>query len=348
LFTMRDVARLARVSVATVSAVVNGKTGVRPVLVSRVQDAMKALDYHPDQVARSLKVRRTTTIGVVIPDFASGFFMEVVRGVEDTARTAGYSILLCNSNDDVAQEQRHLGVLFSRRVDGILLAPTDPNATAQRHPRPNIPIVLFDRLPPGYQGPAVVIDNSGAAYNATKYLISLGHTRIAFISGRSDLSTGVDRADGFRTAMEEAGLAVRGDYFKRGDFKSDSGYKSGLELLRLEDPPTAIFSSNSQMTLGLLKAMQELGVQCPNDMSVLGFDDLVLAEGLSFGALMKPELTVIAQPAYQIGCQAASMLLTMLASGDNVNPEERKTVKLKADLYIRGSAAAVPVSTASR
>lgn len=341
MYTMRDVARLARVSVATVSAVVNGKKGVRPVLVSRVQVAMKALDYHPDQVARSLKVRRTTTIGVVIPDFATGIFMEVVRGVEDTARTAGYSVLLCNSNEDVAQEQRHLGVLFSRRVDGILLAPTDPYAMAQRHSRPNIPIVLFDRLPPGYQGPAVVIDNNEAAYKATKYLISLGHTRIAFISGPFDLSTGVDRADGFRKAMEEADLPVRGDYFKRGDFKANSGYIAGLELLGLEDRPTAIFSSNSQMTLGLLKAMQERGVECPSDVSVLGFDDLVLAEGLSFGALLKPELTVIAQPAYQIGCQATDMLLKMLSPTDGANPENSKIVKLKADLYVRGSAAPV-------
>jgi LacI family transcriptional regulator len=335
---MRDVARLARVSVATVSAVVNGKSGVRPVLVNRVQDAMKALDYHPDQVARSLKVRRTTTIGVVIPDFASGFFMEVVRGVEDTARAAGYSVLLCNSNDDVTQEQRHLSVLFSRRVDGILLAPTDPYAMAQRHSRPNIPIVLFDRHPPGYQGPAVVIDNSTGSYDATNYLISLHHKRIAFVAGRSDLSTGMERAEGFRRAMEEAGLPVRGDYFKRGDFKADSGYRAGLELLRLDEPPTAIFSSNAQMTLGLLKALQELGVVCPQEVSIVGFDDLVLAEGLSFGALLKPELTVIAQPAYPIGCQAASMLLGMLMPVDGEDPDNRKTVKLKAELYIRGSA----------
>jgi LacI family transcriptional regulator len=343
LYTMRDVARLASVSVATVSAVVNGKKGVRPVLVTRVQNAMKALDYHPDQIARSLKVRRTTTIGVVIPDFASGFFMEVVRGVEDTARRAGYSVLLCNSNDDIAQEQRHLGVLFSRRVDGILLAPTDPYAMAQRHSRPNMPIVLFDRLPPGYQGPAVVIDNSTASYEATKYLISLGHSRIAFISGRPDLSTGIERADGFRKAMEEAGLPVRGDYFKRGDFKADSGYRCGLELLRLDERPTAIFSSNSQMTVGLLKAMQERSVSFPDDVSILGFDDLVLSEGLSFGALLKPELTVIAQPAYQIGCQAAAMLLNLLTSSEEAIAEASRTVRLKAELYVRESAA--PLAT---
>jgi LacI family transcriptional regulator len=337
---MRDVARLARVSVATVSAVVNGKQGVRSVLVNRVQDAMKALDYHPDQVARSLKVRRTTTIGVVIPDFASGFFMEVVRGVEDSAGSAGYSVLLCNSNDDVAREQRHLSVLFSRRVDGILLASTDPYSMGRRHSRPNIPIVLFDRIPPGYAGPAVVIDNSRAAYQATKYLVSLGHTKIAFIAGRVDLSTGIERAEGFRKAMEEAGLPVRGEYVKQGDFKAESGYKSALELLRMDDRPTAVFSSNSTMTLGLLKAMQELGVPYPDEVSVCGFDDLVLTEGVSYGALMKPELTVIAQPAYQIGCQAAGMLLGMLAQPTGVDESaNEKIIRLNGELCIRQSAA---------
>jgi LacI family transcriptional regulator len=340
LYTMRDVARLARVSVATVSAVVNGKQGVRPVLVNRVQDAMKALDYHPDQVARSLKVRRTTTIGVVIPDFAGGFFTEVARGIEDTARTAGYSVLLCNSNDDLAQEERHLSVLFSRRVDGILLASTDPYSMGRRPFRPNIPIVLFDRVPPGYTGPAVVVDNRAAAYEAAKHLISVGHTRIALIAGRVDLSTGIERSEGFRKAMEEAGLPVRAEFVKQGNFKAESGYQAGLELLRMKDRPTAIFSVNSGMTLGLLKAMQELNVRCPDDVSLLGFDDLVLTEGFSFGELLKPELTVIAQPAYQIGCQATEMLLGMLVRPkDGHETAEASIAKLKAELYVRHSVA---------
>jgi LacI family transcriptional regulator len=341
LYTMRDVARLARVSVATVSAVVNGKQGVRPVLVNRVQDAMKALDYHPDQVARSLKVRRTTTIGVVIPDFAGGFFTEVARGIEDTARTAGYSVLLCNSNDDLAQEERHLSVLFSRRVDGILLASTDPYSMGRRPFRPNIPIVLFDRVPPGYTGPAVVVDNRAAAYAAAKHLISAGHTRIALIAGRVDLSTGIERSEGFRKAMEEAGLPVRAELVKQGNFKAESGYQAGLELLRMKDRPTAIFSVNSGMTFGLLKAMQELNIRCPDDVSLLGFDDLVLTEGFSFGELLKPELTVIAQPAYQIGCQAAEMLLGMLVRPkDGDETAGGSIVKLKAELYIRHSVTA--------
>src|SRR5208283_1011191 len=206
--TMGDVARLAGVSVATVSAVVNGKQVVRPVVVARVQEAMKALNFHPDHVARSLRVKRTTTLGVIIPDFSSGFFVDVLRGVEDAARNVGYSVLLCNSDDDVEQEQRHLRALLSRRVDGILMASTDLYSIADSQLRSNTPIVLFDRVPPNYRGAAVIVDNVDAAYRATQYLLHLGHRDIAFIAGRLDLSTASDRAEGFRRALEDAHLSL--------------------------------------------------------------------------------------------------------------------------------------------
>ena len=260
---MRDVARLAGVSVATVSAVVNGKQVVRPVVVARVQDAMKALNFHPDHVARSLRVKKTTTIGAVVPDFSSGFFVDVLRGIEDVARNLGYSVLLCNSDDNVELEQRHLRALLSRRVDGILLASTDLYSIAETQLRSGTPIVLFDRVPPGHRGPAVVVNNVEAAYNATRHLIDLGHSQIAFIAGRLDLSTATDRAEGFRKALEDAHLPLNGAYFKRGDYHPESGYRNGLELLRLQNPPTAIVSSNGLMTLGLLRAVHELHVRCP-------------------------------------------------------------------------------------
>jgi LacI family transcriptional regulator len=147
-YTMRDVARLAGVSVATVSAVANGKQVVRPTVVARVRDAMKALNYQPDHVARSLRVKRTTTIGVVIPDFASGFFVDVTRGVEDAARAAAYSVLLCNSDDDAEQEKLHVRTLQARKVDGILLASTDLYSIGQGQFGSDTPVVLFDRVPP--------------------------------------------------------------------------------------------------------------------------------------------------------------------------------------------------------
>lgn len=341
---MRDVARLAGVSVATVSAVVNGKQVVRPVVVARVQDAMKALNFHPDHVARSLRVKKTMTIGAVVPDFSSGFFVDVLRGIEDIARSLEYSVLLCNSDDNIEQEQRHLRALLSRRVDGILLASTDLYSVSDTHLRSATPIVLFDRVPPAYRGAAVVVDNVEAAYRATQHLIDLGHSRIAFIAGRLDLSTATDRAEGFRKALEDRHLALNGDYFKRGDYHPESGYRNGLELLQLQNPPTAIVCSNGLMTLGLLRAVHELDVRCPEQISVIGFDEPAPdTYGFSLSTLLRPELTVVAQPGYEVGKQAAQTLLTILNASESSAEEGNPLLTLKAELRIRKSTAVPPV-----
>ena len=342
---MRDVARLAGVSIATVSAVVNGKQVVRPVVVARVQDAMKALNFHPDHVARSLRVKKTTTIGVIIPDFSSGFFVDVLRGIEDAARNVGYSVLLCNSDDDVEQEQRHLRALLSRRVDGILLASTDLYSIADSQLRSGTPIVLFDRVPPSYRGAAVVVDNVEAAYRATEYLIQLGHRAIAFIAGRLDLSTASDRAEGFRRALENAHLPLNGAYFKRGDYHPQSGYQNGLALLKLQHRPTAIVCSNGLMTLGLLRAMHELQVRCPEEISIVGFDEPAPdSYGFSLSTLLHPELTVVAQPGHEVGQQAAQMLLRILTESDELVTDQSTVLTLKAELRIRKSVAVPTIS----
>jgi LacI family transcriptional regulator len=336
-YTMRDVARLAGVSVATVSAVVNGKQVVRPVVAARVQDAMKALNFHPDHVARSLRVKKTTTLGVVIPDFLSGFFVDVLRGIEDAARSVDYSVLLCNSDDDVEQEQRHLRALLSRRVDGILLASTDLYSVAGTQLRSGAPTVLFDRIPPGYQGAAVVVDNVDAAYRATQHLVELGHRSVAFIAGRLDLSTASDRCEGFRRALEDAHLPLNGAFFKRGDYHPQSGYQNGLELLRLPQPPTAIVCSNGLMTLGLLRAMHELHVRCPEQVSIIGFDEPAPdSYGFSLSTLLRPELTVVAQPGHEVGRQAAQTLLRILSETDPPSTEP-SVITLKAELRVRKS-----------
>lgn len=340
-YTMRDVARLAGVSVATVSAVVNGKQVVRPAVVAKVQDAMKALNFHPDYVARSLRVRKTTTIGVVVPDFSSGFFVDVLRGIEDAARSVGYSVLLCNSDEDVQQEHVHLRALLSRRVDGILLASTDLYSIADTRVRSGAPIVLFDRVPPGYGGPAVTVDNVDAAYRATQHLIGLGHRDIAFIAGRLDLSTATDRAEGFRRALEDAHLLLNGAFFKRGDYHPESGYQNGLELLKLRPRPTAIVCSNGVMTLGLLRALHELQVRCPEEISIIGFDEPAPdSYGFSLSTLLRPELTVVAQPGHEVGRNAAQMLLSILSEPEHQVRDQNPVATLRAELRIRKSTAA--------
>jgi LacI family transcriptional regulator len=333
--TLRDVARLAGVSVATASKVLNKKGSVRPKLVQRVLRASEDLDYHPDHVARSLKTRQTNTIGIVIPDVTNPFFTAVIRGVESEARLQGYSLIFCDSNEDPSLERTNLEMLFSRRVDGVLLAPTEPNAAQDHLSRRRFPLVFFDRISPSFSGFAVVTDNLGAAYDATRHLIGLGHERIAIITGQLNLSNGLDRLEGFRKALQQAGLPLREEYLQRGDFQLESGHSCALKLLQLTVPPTAIFCCNNQMTLGLMRALSEFGVACPGRVSVLGFDDFDWAANFS------PRLTTVAQPTLEMGKQAVQMLLRNIKSfKEPVNSDEKKVVMLRAELRVRDSTAA--------
>jgi LacI family transcriptional regulator len=341
LYTIRDIARLAGVSVATVSGVLNNKPTVKPALVDRVKKAMEALDYHPDHVARSLRVRRTCTVGMVIADVTNPFFTEVIRGVEKEAQSNGYSVILCDANEDPALERHYLSTLFSRRVDGVLLAPTSSPSAQESRIHKRFPIVLIDRIPLGFTGDAVMTDNFGGAYDGTRHLIELGHRQIAIISGQLNFSNGLDRLDGFRKALQEQHLALPDEYFQRGDFQLESGYRCGLELMRLPMPPTAIFSCNNRMTLGLMRALSEVHVHCPEAVSVLGFDDF------EWSAYFTPRLTTIAQPAYEMGTQAMQILLRRLqapAENNGLNDETPGTViRLKTELRVRDSTT-VPAS----
>ncbi len=335
MYTIRDIARLAGVSVATVSGVLNNKPTVKPALVDRVKKAMEALDYHPDHVARSLRVRRTCTVGMVIADVTNPFFTEVIRGVEKEAQSNSYSVILCDANEDPALERHYLSTLFSRRVDGVLLAPTSSPSAQESRIHKRFPIVLIDRIPLGFSGDAVVTDNFSAAYDGTRHLIELGHRQIAIISGQLNFSNGLDRLDGFRKALQEQHLALPDEYLQRGDFQLESGYRCGLELMRLPMPPTAIFSCNNRMTLGLMRALSEVHVHCPEAVSVLGFDDF------EWSAYFTPRLTTIAQPAYEMGTQAMQLLLRRLqapAENNGIADEiPEATVRLKAELRVRDS-----------
>jgi LacI family transcriptional regulator len=332
--TLRDVARLAGVSAGTVSAVINNKPSVRPKLRKRVVDAIDSLDYHPSQIARSLKVRQTQTIGMVVPDVTDRFFAEVIRGVENEARAHGFLLILTDSNEDPVLEQTNLNMLFAYRVDGVLLAPTVAHPCQDRLNRRRFPLIVLDRLPAHFTGSAVVTDNLQAAYDATRYLIELGHRHLAIITGRLDLSSGLERLEGFRKALQQAGLALHDEYLQQGDYRPESGYQCGLNLLRLAVPPTAIFSCNNQMTLGLVRALGELGVRCPERVSVLGFDDF------DWAANFTPRLTTIAQPALEIGKLAVQMLLSKIEAvkeGDKCN--EKTVAVLKAEMRVRESTA---------
>ena len=339
---MRDVARLARVSVTTVSSIVNGRGGVRPEVVGRVDDAIATLDYHPNEVARGLKVNRTFTIGIILPDVTNLFFNDILRGVETEARRNGYAVILCDSNEDPAQERELLTVLVRRRVDGILLASTQASLAVSRLAMRRPPIVCFDREPEGFKGPAVVVDNVLASYEATRHLIELGQQQIAIIAGPDTTLTGSGRLEGFRQALQEAHLPLREEYLGRGGFSIQGAYSAGLEMLKLANPPTAILVCNNRMTLGLMRALKDLGLKCPQDVSVVGFDDFDWSE------LYSPRLTTIVQPSYEMGKRATEKLLQVIQAPDrHIESGERNRLVLKAELRVRESTAP-PASVSGR
>ena len=339
--TMRDVARLAGVSSATVSAYVTNKGWVSPALSNKVRKAMEALDYHPDHVARSLRVGRTRVIGMIVPDVANIFYMEIMRGVEEVAKQAGYFVILCDSNEDPAQEEAYFSGLRSQRVDGVLLASAASDAAYDRPTRRQFAIVFIDAIPAGITEGVVTVDNYGAAYKATHYLIDLGHRRIAIVIGNLNRSVAVDRLEGFRAAMGEASLPVPEQYFQRGDSHMENGYQAGLHLMRLATPPTAVFACSNTRTLGLMRALTELKVPCPEQVSVVSFDDA------DWATSFRPTVTCVAQPTYALGRRAAELLLRKIVHpGEGTpDPSQPAIVSLEAELRVRESCGPPPADS---
>lgn len=333
--TMRDVARLAGVSVATVSAVINGTATVSPKRTESIRRAMEALDYHADQIARSLKTGRTHVVGIILPDVTNPFYPEVIMGAEAAASSARYSVILCNSNEDPAQEQKQLNTLFSHRVDGVLIACSDPAISFDRLMRRRFPIVCFDRIPLSFSGDSVSTDNFTGAYEATRHLIELGHERIAVLAGRMDLSTHLSRMEGFRKAMNVARLPVLDEYCWLGGMQLNAGYEFGRTLLGLSHPPTGVFCTNNKMLLGFVRAMRESGARCPEDISVVGFDDFAWTENFH------PRLTTVVQPARELGRRAMELLLERIESKSDDSANHPRQVVLKPELQIRESTAKI-------
>jgi LacI family transcriptional regulator len=333
-YTIRDVARLAKVSTATVSFVVNGKGPVSDALRRRVTEAMEALDYHPNQVARSLKASKTFIIGMIVPQITNPFFGQVMTGVEDEARKSGYSVIFCNSNEDPELEKHHLSTLFSRRVDGALISSANAGLIDGHLVRRRFPLVFLDRTPLHFAGTAVVSDNFGGARDATRHLLALGHTRVAIITGPLDLPICAERLKGMAHALQDAGLALPDAYVKNGTLLLESGYRSGCELLELPKPPTAIFCCNNSMTLGLMRALAELNIPCPGQMSVLGFDDF------EWGENFRPQLTAVAQPTYEMGRLATELLIRkMRQEKSQAKTAKEETIVLPDEIRIRDSTA---------
>lgn len=332
---MKDVARLAGVSTSTVSAVVNDNVPVSEDRKQRVLRAMAALHYQPDEIARSLKKGRTRAIGFVVPDITNAFYPEVVRGVEEAALEHGYAVFLCDSQEDARRENEHLIALFSRRVDGVLLACCSDSTSYETTLRLHVPCVFVDRLPASRAEGTVSTDNIQAGYLAARHLLDLGHRRIAMIVGKLSLSPHRDRLEGFRKAMQEANLAIRDEDLISGDVQIESGFDATQKLLTMESRPSAVIVNNNKLLLGLIQALDEAKISVPKQMSVVGFDDYAWNKYLS------PSLTAIAQPSFEMGRQAFSVLLHLINRDDSVD-HPPKHLRLLAELRVRNSTAAMP------
>jgi len=307
--TIADVATHADVSRATVSRVLNDKGTVNPILRERVLIAVKQLGYKPNRAAQRLRSNTSDIIGVIISDIQSPFFVSVVRGIEDATYTNQMNIVLCNADEDLERQKTYLSYLKAENVAGIIVSPTwhmnESNELEMFH-ESGIPIVLMDRIVRNYQFDTVSVDNVDGAYMATKHLIDIGHCDIAIVGGNLKLSTGKGRYEGYIKAMEDAQLPIKDEYVRFGNFTQEDGYRLTRELLSLKKPPQAIFINNNLSTMGALKAIRELDVRVPQDIALVGFDDIPMATELT------TPLTVVGQPTHEMGREAVRLLLRRL------------------------------------
>jgi len=328
--TIKDVAQHAQVSVATVSHVVNETRFVSEPTRLRVQQAIEELRYVPSALARSLKSNRTHTVGMMIPNSSNPYFAEIIRGVEHHCYAAGYSLVLCNSNDDPERQAAHLRVLAERRVDGLVLVASGDDAQIARACADlRLPLVLVDREVAGIDADMVEVDHAAGGELATAHLLALGHARVACIGGPADLRPSRQREAGWRRALAAAGVKPRADELVRGDFAPQGGDAALRRLLKSARPPTAVFVCNDLMAIGALHAAHAAGVKVPGELSLVGFDDIELA------AYTWPPLTTVAQPKEAIGTGAASLLLERIRAGRT--GLARKV--LQPELRVRGSTA---------
>src|ERR1700716_3299594 len=302
--SISDVARESGVSMFTVSAVVNNKSHVGKNLRERVEEAIRKLNYRPNLIARSLIKQKTQTIGMIVPDIVNPFFPMVVRGAEDAAQKQGYNLLLCNSDDSLAKEETAIELLLSKRVDGILLTKAAGNfrpSLLQMIKEVNIPFVLVMRTYPQLTKDAVISDDYQGAYEAVCHLARAGRRRIGLISGPLKISNAKERWRGFRDALEEKGLAYDADLMVEGDYRIESGFRAGHALL--SHRPDGIYVANHLMTIGLLKAVDEMGLKCPEDFGLVSFDDY------PWLGIFLPMLTTVELPKHQLGSEAAELLI---------------------------------------
>lgn len=326
--TIREVAQKAQVSYTTVSHVINNTRFVTEETRQRVLAAMAELSYRPNTLARALRRGETCTLGLILPDSANPFFAEVGRSIEEAAFEKGYNIILCNSEGNKDKELRYVKVLSEKQMDGIIFMATgDETSSLHSLLEQDIPIVVVDRELPEIEMDLVLTNNWEGGYLATQHLIDLGHRRIACIAGPSFLTPSAQRVTGYRQALLDSGLEYNENLVVQGDFHPQTGWQGAQQLLMLPEPPSAIFVCNDMMAIGVLSLAAAFGIRIPDELSVVGFDNIDLS------AYTIPPLTTYAQPKTLLGQSAVSLLLERIQ--DRELPARR--VVLTGKLVVRKS-----------
>ena len=320
--TIREVAHAAGVSVATVSRVVNGTAVVKDETRLRVETEVTRLRYSPNAAARSLITNRTNTIGVVLPDIWGEYFSEVIRGIDLSARQAGYHVLVSSSHSDVAETRDVLGTMHGR-VDGVIvMSPHASPRELEGSLPPSLPVVFLNSAPGGPQQAAINVDNRGGARAMVAHLVGLGHRRLAFVTGPASNFDAAERRRGCRDALRAARLAPNAVTEIEGDFGEESGQTAGESIVRLSPRPTAIFAANDSMAIGVLFALRRAGVRVPEEIAVAGFDDIPIARFAS------PPLSTVRHDIRTLGERALARLLAAI-SGEGASYAVREVLPIR-------------------
>ncbi|AOY76554.1 LacI family DNA-binding transcriptional regulator [Clostridium formicaceticum] len=329
--TIKDIARIANVSTTTVSKILNNKIDdIGDATVVKVRKIIKEENYTPNRLARSMILKKTKTVGLIIPDVQNPYFTKLVRGAEDAANERGYNIFFCNTDDNLDKEISYMNMLIEKQVDGIVLAgASHRDKEKEKGYRLSIPVIVVDR-DVNFTNIAgeISIDNFQGAYDALSYLIGLGHKEIIYISGSLGIRPTTDRLAGYKKAHIDHGLAYKEENVFFGDYSSEFGEEIVEEVVKNKEV-TGIFCGNDMIALGVIKGLTRKGYRIPENISIVGFDDISLA------SLMTPELTTIRQPSYDIGSKSINTLIDLIEKKET----SVKEVVLKTELIIRETTA---------
>ncbi|MEH7301048.1 LacI family DNA-binding transcriptional regulator, partial [Neobacillus drentensis] len=326
--TLKEVAQLANVSTATVSNVINNTKHVSEDLKKKVYESMKVLNYKPNEIAKSLKVKQSRLIGILISDISNSFISKVVKGIESTLSEKGYNVLLCSTDSDVEKEKEYLKVLMGKRIDGLIISSSGAGNHYDDLLKAKVPLVFLNRCPEHLPSNMVKTNNIKGAYMATEHLIKHGYKKIAIITGPMQYSTGRDRYIGYKRALEDYAISYHDELVLEGDFTIESGYELTKEIIESKMKIDAIFISNNSMSLGSYKYIKEQGLKIPQDIALYGFDDPEWAD------VVDPPLSGITQPAFELGVYAAQKMIDTI---QGTCPEIREIKYLDPNMIIRKS-----------